>query len=321
MQNNEHILPLVTIGIPTFNRADSYLKDSLKSAVSQIYSNIEIIVSDNASTDNTETLVKSFNDPRIRYFKQGKNIGGLNNANFCVEKARGDYFLLLHDDDLIDNDFIKVCMEEVDYNTDVGVILAGTRIIDGDGAVIREDTNKAEGFSTTDFFLAWFDFKVSTYLCSTLFHTGRLKDIGYSRSEKKLYGDDVVLFQLAAKFGRKDIRDIKASFRQHSANSGSAASISDWCEESLYLLNIMSDLSGDNRELVRNRGMHYFCLVTYGYIRERQIRSRIERMRHYWFVYKKFEYAYSPVHYVFGSNIFYRNTYRILSYLKRKIKQ
>ncbi len=69
MQNNEHIFPLVTIGIPTFNRADSYLKYSLKSAVSQTYSNIEIIVSDNASTDNTETFVKSFNDPRIRYIQ------------------------------------------------------------------------------------------------------------------------------------------------------------------------------------------------------------------------------------------------------------
>ena len=247
MQNNEHIFPLVTIGIPTFNRADSYLKDALKSAVSQSYSNIEVIVSDNASTDNTETLVKSFNDPRIRYFKQSKNIGGLNNANFCVEKAGGDYFLLLHDDDLIDNDFIKVCMEAVNYKTDVGIILSGTRVIDGNGEIIREDTNKAEGFSTTDFFLAWFDCKVPLYLCSTLYHTGRLREIGYFRSKKNLYEDNVVLFQLAAKFGRKDIRDVKASFRKHSNNSGSAASISDWCEDSLYLLDIMCDLSGDQQ--------------------------------------------------------------------------
>jgi glycosyltransferase involved in cell wall biosynthesis len=320
MQNNEHILPLVTIGIPTFNRADSYLKDSLKSAVSQTYSNIEIIVSDNASTDNTETLIKSFHDPRIRYIKQSENIGALNNANYCVEQARGEFFLLLHDDDLIDHDFIEVCMKAVNYRTDVGVILTGTRIIDEDGAIIREDTNKAEGLSTADFFMAWFDCKLPLYLCSTIFHAGRLKEIGYSSSKKHLYGDDVVLFQLAAKFGRKDIHDVKASFRKHTINYGLAASIVEWCEDSLYLLNVMCDLSGDSRELVRNRGLIYFCLVNYGYIRERQIRSGTERMRAYWFVYKKFEFAYSPVHYVFGRNIFYRNTYRVLSYLKRKMK-
>ena len=72
---------------------------------------------------------------------------------------------------------------------------------------------------------------------------------------------------------------------------------------------------------MRNKGMRYFCLVNYGYIRERQIRSRKERMRAYWFVYKKFEYAYSPVHYVFAGNIFYKNAYRLLSYLKRKMRE
>ena len=97
-------LPLITIAIPTYNRANGYFKEALKSALSQTYSNYEIIVSDNCSTDNTEELVKSYSDGRIIYYKHEKNIPANENFNFCLRKARGKYFLLLHDDDLIDKE-------------------------------------------------------------------------------------------------------------------------------------------------------------------------------------------------------------------------
>lgn len=310
--------PLVSIGIPTFNRADSYLKDALKSAVSQTYQNIEIIVSDNCSQDNTEALVKSFNDPRIRYFKQSRNIGGQNNTNFCVERAKGDYFLLLHDDDLIDDDFISVCMEAVNYDTHVGIILTGTRMIDENGKIIHEDSNKAGGCSTVDFILAWFDCKVPLYLCSTLYNTQRLQEIGGFRSRKNLYDDNVVLFQLADKFGRKDIHDVKASFRAHSINSGISASIDDWCEDSLFLLEVMCKLSGDRIDEVRKAGMNYFCKVNYGYIRDRNIPSTIKRFCAYWSVYRKFEYCYSPLDFIFAQNLIYGSANRLISFFKRK---
>ncbi|MBI5055583.1 MAG: glycosyltransferase [Nitrospirae bacterium] len=319
MRKNEHIPPLVTIAIPTFNRGNSYLKDSLKSAVSQTYSNVEIIVSDNASTDNTEELVRAFNDPRIRYFRHSSNRGATHNTNFCVQQARGDYFLLLHDDDLIDNDFLSSCMEAVNYDTCFGVVLTGTRIIDSDGAIVREDTNKAEGFSTTDFFLSWFDYKVPVYLCSTLFNTGRLREMGGFKSPKNLYDDAAALFQLAAKFGRKDVRDVKAGFRRHSDNSGSVALLSDWCEDSLYLLNVMCDLAGDKKELLRNKGMTYFCIVNYIYAAN--IPTFIKRIYAYFTVYKKFEYSYSPFHYIFARNMLYNSACRILGFLKRQMRK
>lgn len=61
--------PLITIAIPTYNRADSYLRHALDSALNQTYKNIEIVVSDNCSVDNTEEVVQGLHDPRIRYFK------------------------------------------------------------------------------------------------------------------------------------------------------------------------------------------------------------------------------------------------------------
>lgn len=79
--------PLVSICIPTYNR-EKYLKHTIESALKQTYSNIEIIVSDNASDDNTVNLVKSFKDKRIHLIVQKKNIGMVPNWNACIKKAR-----------------------------------------------------------------------------------------------------------------------------------------------------------------------------------------------------------------------------------------
>lgn len=311
MKNNN--LPLVTIGIPTYNRADNYLNLAIQSAANQTYPNIEIIISDNCSTDNTEMVIKGLNDPRIIYFRQSSNIGGLNNTNYCLERAKGDYFLLLHDDDLIDHDFVSTCMEAVNYDINFGIILTGTRVIDSDGRILGQAENQAGGLSTEEFFLGWFDNKLPIYLCSTLFNTRKLKEMGYFRSLKNLHDDGVALFQLAAKFGRKDISEVKASFRRHSENSGCASSIRDWCSDGLYLLNIMCGLVQDEKGILRSRGMRYFSAQNYN--RSARIQSPLSRLYTYYIVYKAFEYSYSPVRYFLKRNF----AYNLLSSLKRKI--
>jgi glycosyltransferase involved in cell wall biosynthesis len=89
---------LVTIAIPTFNRAN-FLRQAIESARAQTYSAIEIVVSDNASTDDTSLLLASYQDNRLRHVRQLSNIGMVANWNACLSLARGEYFLLLSDDD------------------------------------------------------------------------------------------------------------------------------------------------------------------------------------------------------------------------------
>ena len=217
--------PLVSIGIPTYKRANSYLKHALRSAINQTYKNIEIIVSDNCSPDNTESVVKEFNDPRIRYYRQKENIGSLNNCNFCLEQSRGKYFLMLYDDDVIDDDFISTCMDAVTYHSEPGIILTGAREIDSEGNILSAAHNTVSGYSTADFILGWFNRKVPLFLCSSLFNTTRLKQLGGFHSKTNMYEDVVAEVQLAAKYGRVDIFDIKASFRRHDSNMGNVAII------------------------------------------------------------------------------------------------
>jgi len=98
IRDSDEEFPLVTVAIPTYNRA-SYLKHALASAYAQTYKNIEIIVSDNASNDDTAAAAASFNDLCLKYLRQPKNIGMVGNWNACLNSASGQYFLLLSDDD------------------------------------------------------------------------------------------------------------------------------------------------------------------------------------------------------------------------------
>lgn len=309
---SDNTTPLVSIGIPTYNRANSYLKQALRSAVNQTYKNIEIIVSDNCSPDNTESIVKEFNDPRIRYCKQKENIGALNNSNFCLEQSQGTYFLMLFDDDLIDNDFISTCMDAVKYHSEPGIILTGARVIDSEGNVLNTKYNTVSGYSTADFILAWFDGKVPLYLCSTLFNTKRLKQLGGLHSKTNHYEDVVAYVQLAAKYGRVDVFDIKASFRRHDSNMGDAVHFFEWCEDSLYLLDIMCKVAPEHADLIRERGMSYFSLRNYRHAT--RTKSPAKRFLAYLTVYRTFNYSYSPLRFMYLRNIF-----PIIKSLKRKI--
>jgi len=284
--------PLISIGIPTYNRANGFLKNAIESALSQTYGNIEVIVSDNCSPDNTPEVVKSIKDNRIRYFRQKENIGPNNNFNFCVSQARGEYFLLLQDDDLIDNDFVEICLESVDYSTDIGIIRTGTRIIDGEGKVIKESPNKAEGESLYELILSWFNFKTAFYLCSTLFNTNELKKIGGFQSRYNLFQDVVAEVKLAAVLGFRNVPDIKASFRKHPGEMTFASKVNDWCNDSLYLLDIICGLLPSNQQEIRKKGLRFFAHLNYN--RARAVRKQPDKFVAYLNVYKKFDYSLLP---------------------------
>jgi glycosyltransferase involved in cell wall biosynthesis len=290
MTNDLH--PLVTIAIPTYNRAGGYLKQALESAVNQTYHNLEIIVSDNCSPDDTESLVKGVSDPRIRYFRHSKNIGASNNFNFCLEQASGDYFLLLHDDDQIDGDFVEVCMKGADYATSFGVLRTGTREIDSQGRVLCETPNTVSGLSTEDFFRGWFAYKTSWYFCSTLFNTLALRKIGGLQSKKQLLQDGVAIAWLAAELGRVDVPDVKATFRRHEAKLTYAAKVGDWADDFLDLLDLMCNLATEKRDLIRVEGMRFFARLSYQ--RAEAVRSPLRRLFAYMIVFRKFNWQYPP---------------------------
>jgi len=116
-------IPLVTIGIPTYNRCE-LLERSIVSALSQDYPLIEIIISDNASTDDTEHLCQRHceKDKRIKYVKQFSNIGPGKNFSEVLSMASGEYFMWLGDDDWIDPIYLSGCVSILKENKDVSLV-------------------------------------------------------------------------------------------------------------------------------------------------------------------------------------------------------
>ena len=116
--------PLVTVGIPTYNRAKG-LERTLQCIQQQTYTNLEIIVSDNASTD-TDVLSllqkAAAADSRVKFFVQEKNISIVPNFQFLLDQAGGKYFLWAADDDQWDANFIEVCVKGLEENEDAVLI-------------------------------------------------------------------------------------------------------------------------------------------------------------------------------------------------------
>jgi glycosyltransferase involved in cell wall biosynthesis len=269
---------------------------ALGAALAQSYPRLEVLVSDNASTDDTASFLQTFADPRLRYLRHSVNVGANENYNYCLSKARGDYFLLLHDDDVIDEDFAAVCMRAADYKIRAGIICTGVRIIDQRGATRRESGNASYGGSLAEFYQAWFTGRTCWYLANTLFHTEQLRAEGGFRSPYQLAEDGFAIARMA-RFHRIDIPDIKASFRVHEGERTMAdpAAALLWAREYLALLDRMCELVGpEEADSVRALGRRFFAQLAYN--RAALMQSRTQRVRAACEVLRLFEYRCWPVH-------------------------
>lgn len=308
-------LPLVTIAIPTYNRAQTYLPLALASALNQTYSNIEIVVSDNCSSDRTPAFVASKRDSRIRYYRQSVAVPPNDNFNFCLEQALGEYFLLLLDDELLDPDFVSICMDAAAEEPQAGLIRTGLRMIDANGVVVQQVANKVQGLNLSDFFLGWFAGDTTLYLCNTLFRTECLRAVGGLNSRHNLFQDVMAQVKVAARAPRLDIAAIKASTRSHGGQFTYSAKVNEWSEDSLELLELIVGSVPDNKDLIRARGVRFFARICYS--RASAIQSSAARLRAYGTVYQKFgRQCLPPWRMVLGSTALYRG----LRTLKRRLK-
>ena len=130
--------PLVSVGIPTYNRPDG-LRRTLECITGQTYKNLEIIVSDNCSPGTeTHRVVREFmgRDNRIQYYRQGENKGPTFNFKFVLEKATGEYFLWAADDDIHEREFISSLVAPLENDPEVLGAMCDVKRIDEVGEFI-----------------------------------------------------------------------------------------------------------------------------------------------------------------------------------------
>ena len=129
--------PLVSIAVPTYNRVEE-LKKVLDCFCNQTYRNIEIIVSDNCSTDNTPEMMSEYikSDSRIKYFRQIENIGMKRNGDFLFSNVSGELFFLASDDDWWDNNFVFELVNLLKENKDAVCAFSDFQEVDINGKKI-----------------------------------------------------------------------------------------------------------------------------------------------------------------------------------------
>ncbi|MEH2411302.1 glycosyltransferase family 2 protein [Nostoc sp.] len=132
--HQEYQQPLVSVIIPTYNRPE-YLKQAIASAIKQTYQNIEIIISDNCSSENPQALVASFGDSRIKFWRHQQNVGMLANQQHGFKMARGKYVASLHDDDIWNEDFLVKLVPLLEANSELIIAFCDQYIIDANGII------------------------------------------------------------------------------------------------------------------------------------------------------------------------------------------
>ncbi|MDZ4722204.1 MAG: glycosyltransferase [Roseiflexaceae bacterium] len=129
MANNA--APLVSVLIPTYNRAN-YLPEALHSVLTQSFTDVEVIIVDDGSTDDTPALLTQITDPRVRCFSQ-TNAGTAAARNTALRAARGKYVACLDSDDRWDAEFLAITIPPLEANPHIGVVYVRCRSMDQDG--------------------------------------------------------------------------------------------------------------------------------------------------------------------------------------------
>lgn len=136
----ENAKPLVSVIIPVFN-AQRYIKLALDSICTQSYRNLEIIVIDDGSTDQSKKIIENYNDDRIRFFSR-ENLGLISTLNEGIDRSTGDYIARMDADDVCLHDRLNRQIDFLRSNDQVGVAFTGIELLDETGNIMRSKVSK-----------------------------------------------------------------------------------------------------------------------------------------------------------------------------------
>jgi len=130
-------LPRVSIVLPTYNGA-KYIRKSVDSCLNQTYKNIELIIVDDASIDETRDIIKSYKDNRIKYIKNEENLGLSKSLNKGFSQSSGEYLTWTSDDNFYSEEAIGLMAEKLNIYKKIDFVYADYYIIDENGNFVRK---------------------------------------------------------------------------------------------------------------------------------------------------------------------------------------
>lgn len=240
--------PLVSICIPTYNR-EALVFEAVQSALAQTYDSVEVLVSDDASSDQTIPRLKTIQDPRLVIYTKRLNSGMVDNWNRCLRLAKGHYIKYLASDDLL----TPTCVEEMiqaAHDANVEFVCCAREIIDEKGV-----TRKVMGLAKQDRFIDGLSWARKFILnrrntlgepSAVLFKKSLIKKAGYFDPKLKQTVDAEYWLRLLLNTDGFYIHKPLCKFRIHSEANSSRAAANGWnVDDAYYLVDKYSQYRGN----------------------------------------------------------------------------
>lgn len=199
--------PFVTVGIPAYN-AENFIGLAITSVLNQTYTDFELIITDDGSSDKTLEIVRSFRDSRIMVVSDGQNRGISYRLNQQIEMAKGKYFARMDADDIMFVDRLERQIAYLEAHKDVDIIGGGAYIIDDENNIIGKRVRESEIIITPD---SWYN--GASFIHPTV--TGKIeyfRKYGYS-DELKGVEDQNLWFRSSLESKLVDLPEIVMFYR------------------------------------------------------------------------------------------------------------
>jgi glycosyltransferase involved in cell wall biosynthesis len=250
MYGSFKLVSKISVCIPTYNRVN-LLAGAIASVLNQTYTDFELIVCDDGSTDGTELLMSEFASTGIRYIRHPQNIGKSNNMRSGFAVARGEYFIKFDDDDRLTAQFLERTSAILDKNSTIDFVSTDHWVIDTNDRIDENQTKlNSQRWGRAELsagiikdLLATVFVKQSLQIGATLFRRSALQEVGFLRPNLQNCEDNDLFVRLAIA-GKKCyyLPELLMEYRFHAQQQGIDRAIPYLTDKLRYLTSYEFDL-------------------------------------------------------------------------------
>jgi len=221
----------VTILMAAYN-ASNYIAESITSVLNQTFQNYELLIINDGSTDNTETVIQSFKDSRIRVIKNEVNRGLIESRNIALKEAKGNFIAILDSDDIAMPDRLEKQLNAFRNNPELAVVGSRALIIDQND---NETGEKLAVFTGID------KIKITLFFENTIVHSSTMIRTKIFREVNGYQGDSLIedydlFYRISQKYAIENLEDYLVKYRIHGTNI--SIQKRDQLDQALYNLKI-----------------------------------------------------------------------------------
>lgn len=255
-------MPKYSFVLPAYKAR--FFREALDSILSQTYKDFELIIVNDASPEDLESIVNSYDDPRIRYYVNKENIGGKDLVaqwNHCLEYATGEYIILASDDDVYHLEYLEKMNALVEKYPDVNVFRPRVQIIDKNSSIKKRENYLIEKVSQIEFFYSWLLGIINSGIPYYIFKREALNALGGFKNYPMAWLSDDATVLLLSQHGVVSSTETLFSFRQSGYNISSLPVNKETLNREFNALKLFyADINPELQRMVAENGDEEFYL-------------------------------------------------------------